>query len=374
MVTSCPACGRRFKANDNLVGKRTACPGCKKPFIISPEATGASAPERRVTSGQTGGPASQVLPPPLPKPAARGVLPRESLRPSGDTGAVVQGTAPALAATQIQIGRYRHPKETTYFILAAVISAIAWIIALPFAIIGLVVWLLAAAFAAPFLPYLIPVVLFVAFFRWALWQSRKARLFGSSVRVSEAQHKEVYDTACQMSARLGIGKAPHIFLINSQGAVNAVARKMMGSRYVILYSSLVDLMLSSGHNKELGAIIGHELAHHAAGHVSHWKHFFLRPAMCVPFLGAAYGRACELTADRISLVLVGDADAAKRALGYLAGGSMRLSPEMSLDAFMRQELDIPQVIRLVCDMYSSHPRTTKRVVELDKYARQWGTG
>jgi Zn-dependent protease with chaperone function len=392
MVTACPNCGKRLKANDNLAGKKATCPACKNTFTITAEiGSSAATPPVQAAPGsvqkpvpvpspspaavaEAAAPTAPSVPPPLPNVPAGAMPQAVATAPFGPRATGVQAVPAAPQAGQIAIGNYRHPKETGYFTLAAVISGIAWVIVLPLCLVGVLLSMAFMALVIRLLPLLIFVVLFIVLVKWMIRQSRKARLFGNSVRVSEYQHSEIFEIARQMCARIGIPEVPHILLINSQGAVNAIARRMMGSRYVILYSALVDLMLSSGHKKQLAMIIAHELAHHAAGHVSYWKNLFLRPAMFVPFLGAAYRRACELTADRIGLILVGDASEAKKALAYLAGGSARLSPELNLEAFMRQEEELPSVIRFVCDMYSTHPRTTMRVVELDKYARQWGAG
>jgi len=357
MVTSCPSCGKQFKAKDDAVGQRATCPGCKHFFMISP-GIGRPFPERsspgtveQATSGP--GPADEgpVLPPPLPTLGKSAAFPpADSPPPLNEPRRI----GPRFSGEKIEIGRYRHPKETTYLVIAAVFSVLVWVLILHFVY----------EYFAPALLAL-PIVLLLM---WMVQQFYKATVFGNSVRVNEHQHKEVFEMASEISTRLGIRKIPHIFIVNSEGAVNALAVRFIGSRYVLLYSSLVDLMLSGGRKSQLKMILGHELAHHGAGHVAIGRNLLLMPSMRVPYLGPAYKRACELTADRIGLVLVGDTAAAKDALAYLACGSLNLSPKMNLSAFLRQESEIPAVFGFFNEIFSSHPRITKRVAALQKYA------
>ena len=91
--------------------------------------------------------------------------------------------------------------------------------------------------------------------------------------------------------------------------------------------------------------------------------------MFIPFLGGAYSRACELTADRIGVYLCGDKDAACRGLIALACGSKLLSPTTNLQAFKEQERELPWFFAFWNDLYSSHPRLTMRVAALEDAAR-----
>lgn len=126
-------------------------------------------------------------------------------------------------------------------------------------------------------------------------------------------------------------------------------------------------MLKRGRMVELSTIIGHELAHHAAGHTSFLRNLLIWPGRIVPFLGGAYGRACELTADRIGLALTGDLQAAQNALIAITSGSQSLADQTDIEAFIRQENDIPSVMGFVHKVFSTHPRMTRRVIELQNY-------
>lgn len=247
-----------------------------------------------------------------------------------------------------KVSSLRHPKEEAYFVLGAIAGGIAWLF---------IIWLVILLFWLA-----IPVALLL----WILDQSFKAKLLGNSIRVSKEQYPDIFEIVQSHSQLIGLKNIPNVFIVNSQGAINALAIKFLKDKYVILFSDLVDLMLAHGSNKELSAIIGHEIGHHAAGHTAWWKQILLKPAMFLPFFGTAYSRACELTSDRIALYLCGDKDATYRGLIALACGSRVLGPKTNIEAFKQQEKSLSSLFAFFHDLYSSHPRITKRVIALDE--------
>lgn len=242
-------------------------------------------------------------------------------------------------------GTLRHPKEVLYLTITAVIGGLVWLLLVWFA------WL-----------YLIP----LAVVSWLVGQYFKAQIYGNAVRVSEEQFAELH----RMAAELKLSRAPEIFVLSGQGALNAVAMKFLSGRYILVYGELVDLMLRRGAYDDLRMILGHELAHHALGHVSIWKNLLVGPAMLIPFLGAAYGRACELSADRVGMALSGDAAAAQRALLALALGSEALAVKVDPGAFAAQERYVPPVMGFIHELYATHPRMTRRIIELKEYEKR----
>ncbi len=132
-------------------------------------------------------------------------------------------------------------------------------------------------------------------------------------------------------------------------------------------SDLVDLMLKRNKIDELSMIIGHELGHHAAGHTNPWKNLLLKPATFIPLLGAAYGRACELTADRIGYAVTRNHTAAQNALVAIALGSESLANDTNIDEFLLQEKEIPEFMGFIHKIFSTHPRMTRRVIEIANF-------
>lgn len=254
--------------------------------------------------------------------------------------AVGQGFLPGVSAL-------RHPKESAYFALAAIAAGFAWLILIWIVILVGWIFVIGAAIAL-----------------WLSGQFFRAQLLGNAVRVSERQFPEIYHLVKEYSARLGLSKPTEVFIVNGDGVINALAIRQLKNRYILLMSGLVDVMLASGSLAELGSILGHELGHHALGHTSLLKGVFLAPSRFVPFLGTAYARACELSADRVGMWLAGSKDAAIRGLAALACGSRMLTPNLNLEAFLSQEEEVVGFFGFLNDLFSTHPRITKRVQEL----------
>lgn len=250
------------------------------------------------------------------------------------------------------ISKMRHPKESFYLLIGSIISILIW-----FALIWLII----------LLSWIIIPALIVL---WITEQYFKSNLLGNSIRVSKNQYPEIYEIIENQCQEVNIKKCPEVFIVNSQGKVNAIAVKLLKSKYILLYSSLIDAMLSHNSLKELSAIIGHELGHHAAGHTVLWKIYLLGPARLIPFFVPAYSRACELTADRIGAYLCGDKESALRALITLACGSLSLSPKINIDSFKQQENQLSGFFAFLNDMWASHPRLTKRVMALAGFQYQ----
>jgi Zn-dependent protease with chaperone function len=106
-------------------------------------------------------------------------------------------------------------------------------------------------------------------------QERQASLLAKQTMIAEYEEKpekisvsEIYEIALEMAQEMGIGKVPDIFIVNSEGRFNALAIRFIGRAFVILYANLVDPMLKRNAIKELHTVVAHDLAHHAAGHVT----------------------------------------------------------------------------------------------------------
>ncbi|MDB5098641.1 MAG: hypothetical protein JWM80_3062 [Cyanobacteria bacterium RYN_339] len=241
----------------------------------------------------------------------------------------------------LEISQYRHPREKLYFLACAFVG----------------IW---------FLPFTFSMALFLAPSLWFAQQFFKASLYGNAGLVSERQYPELHKMVMDGCRSLGIQNPPAVFVLQGDGALNALAVRFLGGRYVLLYANLVDLMVEKGMAREMKMIICHELAHHAAGHTNPWKHLLIAPARMMPYLGMAYSRACEFTADRLGAACVGDLLAAKRALVTIAVGSRVLKTDMAV--FVAQEQQIPGIFGLLSEVYASHPRITRRILELDTIA------
>jgi Zn-dependent protease with chaperone function/type II secretory pathway pseudopilin PulG len=233
------------------------------------------------------------------------------------------------------------PKERTLFVLGVVLSALTWLVVVV-SLVGLVYALLGGLF------FLAAHALHLAHVRT------------NGVRVDERQLPELHARIRAAGERIGLGSTPAVYVLNGGGLLNAFATKLLSRRYVILLSDLVDHCEDP---RQLDFVVGHELGHHAAGHLS-WN-LFLLPYRAVPWLGAAYSRACEYTCDRCGLAAAGDPEQAMRGLVVLAAGG-RVARQVDLAAFASQRRDAGGFWATVLELTSSHPFLSKRVAALQE--------
>lgn len=231
------------------------------------------------------------------------------------------------------------PKERRLFVTGVIFSGLAWL-ALAVSIVGLVYALFGALF------FLAAHALFLAHVRT------------NGVRIDERQLPDLHARARAAADRLGIAALPDIYVLNGGGLLNAFATKFLSRRYVILLSDLVDHCEDP---RQLDFIIGHELGHVAAGHLT-WN-LFLLPYRLVPWLGAAHSRACEYTCDRCGHAAAGDLEQSMRGLVVLAAGG-RIAARVDLAAFTSQRAEAGGFWATVLELTSYHPFLCKRTAAL----------
>ncbi len=219
-----------------------------------------------------------------------------------------------------------------------------------------------------------------------LFSDRALRLMflASSVRASEQQFPDLYQTLLDGAYVLDLPRVPELF-ISQNPQVNAMA---LGSDrpFVVITTGMVELMDA----EEIRFIIGHELGHVLSGHavyrtmLYHLVNLAARLAL-VPFAWVGlkaviwgleeWYRKSELSADRAGLLAGQDVAAARRALMKTAGGAQLA--ELSHDEFLRQarEYDaVPDVreslIKLLQLQGATHPFAVVRFAELDRWASE----
>ena len=258
------------------------------------------------------------------------------------------------------IKQLRHPKEKVYGALMYVFGVLGWV-----AIVGIV----ALASRAPEARGLIVILIEIAVFALVYALIRifyRAHMFGHYVLLGPDQFPQLHAMVEKGAATLGLAKTPEAFVYNSNGMMNAFAMRIFGRRYVMLTSALID----ADNDEQVRFVIGHELGHHAAGHLSFWRNLIKFPGHFTPFLGAAYSRARELTCDRAGAYLAQNLDASRGALQMLACGSARLNAQMNRQAFEAQEAMVPPITGLIKHVFSHYPRHTARVKALSVYFAQ----
>jgi Zn-dependent protease with chaperone function len=249
----------------------------------------------------------------------------------------------------------RSPKEIFYGRILLIAGAAIWM------------GLLSLIFSNPlFGAVIVAYALMVIFVYWVGQSLYRAHIFGHYVLIGPRQFPRLHQMVLEDATALGLEEPPLAFVYNSHGVMNAFALRIFGRAYIWITSAIID----ADNDAQIRFVIGHELAHHAAGHLGGWKNLVKLPAHLVPLLGAAYSRARELTCDRVGAFLCRDLNAARGALQMLAAGSAKLNGAMNTDAFEAQEPTVPVVAGFLLHIFSFYPRPTRRVVELTDYYKK----
>lgn len=260
----------------------------------------------------------------------------------------------------------RTTKEVIYGNLMLILGTLVWL-----AVIGFIYYALEQSFepsaTAALYVYGFYGFLFIAY-RLLAPLFYRAYAFGNMIRLSPQQFPALHAMVAEGAQQLGFKQTPTAFLYNSNGLLNAFAMRALGGRYVYLTSALVE----ATDDAQVRFVVGHELGHHAAGHLNPVKNFLKFPAHFVPFLAPAYSRARETTCDAIGFRLNHDARSAESALAMLGCGCRRLNAGLNCEAFAAQEQDVPAIFGFLGEILRSHPHLTRRVLAIRALAQTQG--
>ena len=238
-----------------------------------------------------------------------------------------------------------HPSEPLLFALLLIISAIIYV-ALIVSVAGIFLLIGAVIF------YLIGNGIALGYIR------------GNAVRVSNRQFPEVQLIAISLCEQMQLTPMPPIYVLQQGGALNAFAmRLLLGQKVVVIYSDVFEVAYREG-EEELAFILAHELAHIRRGHTT-WI-WVLTPALSIPFIGHAYSRATEFTADRYAAYFrPGGAD---KGLLILAAGKWLYS-RVDGEEFGLQTLTESGFWVWLAEALSTHPRLPRRIQMLKSLTR-----
>lgn len=247
---------------------------------------------------------------------------------------------------------YRSSNETTYNALLCVLGGLMWALFLLPTLFG-------GKSSAPVLVligfYGVPIVIFLIVSAWLF----RAHAMGNMILISEEQFPHIHRMVVEGAQKLGMS-TPEAFIFNSDGAFNAFAKRVFGRKYLLLTSSIVDATT----DEQIRFIVGHELGHHAAGHLNFGLFLLRLPARLIPFLHKAYSRQCEYTCDKLGLYVSRDVTDSCTALTMLGCGCQKLNTRLNLSAFEKQESQVPEVSGYLAEILRTHPRLTRRVLAL----------
>ena len=190
----------------------------------------------------------------------------------------------------------RDKSESTALTLLYVASIPMWILLLVLIVASYGGWLLILLFA-----WLLRIV-------GECWF--RAHLRTSAVRVSERQFPELHRAAQDCCTKLGL--EPVEMYVMQDTVWNAFAMKLRGRRTVVLLSGAVDAILLKGDYQQLKWVVGHEIGHHAAGHLD-WSHRLASLGAWFVWGALWHSRRAEFTCDRIGLYCSGSLRASQLA-------------------------------------------------------------
>jgi Zn-dependent protease with chaperone function len=255
----------------------------------------------------------------------------------------------------LDVDAIRYPGERNAFYVLLVASFLTLGV---FAAVLVLAWaagLLILFYAGPFIVV-----------SWLAKVLAMASIRGHGIRVTEYQYPQIHEYVRRFAERLQLKKLPEVYVIQST-LMNAFATKVIRRRYVVLYSHLVDAALETGDFDEVAMILGHEMAHHAAGHVR-WN-TFLMLAFWLPLLHSFWSRRAEYTCDRAGLLLVNKLQPSLQGIVKLAVGR-KLAASINLAALRQQKDQVSTEIGpTIIEIFSTHPLTIKRVTAMEEYAQ-----
>jgi Zn-dependent protease with chaperone function len=247
--------------------------------------------------------------------------------------------APNSAAGRVTVSPW--PSEQPLFALVVLVSLMLWMSIL-FSIFGAIYAVIIA------LGLFFVHLLFIVHVR------------GSGVRLGPKQFPDLDRRVRELALQAGLDEIPATYLMEAGGALNAFATKFLRSRMIVLFSDLLEACGEDRAARDM--VIGHELGHIRQRHLN-WS-ILIAPGMFVPFLGAAYSRARELTCDRWGAALCGDRAGALRGLAILAAGGKH-GPRVDFESFVAQRQDLDTGWMTVGRWLSTYPTLAERVAALD---------
>ena len=204
------------------------------------------------------------------------------------------------------IRQLRHPAEIPLLIATSMATALAYL-----AWIALVIWLVTVpeptgpgaqvrdfflseeGSGAQFL-LLVPIIPIIL---WVVRAMTYAKLRATAVQMSPTQFPEGYRMVVEAARQFGLRRVPDAYVTMGNGQINAFAAGHGYRRFVVVHSDLFEIGGRARDPEALRFVIGHEVGHLAAGHISMLRLLFVTLGLNVPLLGKALVRAQEYTAD-----------------------------------------------------------------------------
>ncbi len=211
--------------------------------------------------------------------------------------------------------------------------------------------------ALPFLIQLAAVLPLVPLLSWWGRAMLYAQLRTQAVRMSPTQFPEGYRMVVEAAEQFGMRRVPDAYVLLGNGVINAFASGHGFRRFVVVHSDLFEVGGSVRDPDALRFVIGHEVGHLAAGHVSYFRLVFTTVIRMIPLLGPAFSRSQEYTADNFGYAYA--PAGAPGVMGLLSGGKY-LGAEVNVNELADRAATDPSFFVHWANATSSHPVTTWR--------------
>ncbi|MGO1284252.1 MAG: M48 family metallopeptidase [Brachybacterium sp.] len=198
---------------------------------------------------------------------------------------------------------------------------------------------------------LIPIILWVA--RAMMYAQMRA----TAVRMSPTQFPEGYRMVAEAAQEFGMRRVPDAYVQMGSGVLNAFASGHGFRRFVVIHSDMFEVGGRTRDPEALRFVIGHEVGHLAAGHVSYFRLVFMNVLSMIPILGTAFSRAQEFTADNYGYAYA--PAGAPGVMGVLSGGKY-LNAEVNVNELADRAATDPSLFVHIVNWLSTHPVTTWR--------------
>ncbi|GAA3719745.1 M48 family metallopeptidase [Microlunatus aurantiacus] len=297
----------------------------------------------------------------LPTPLPTGGLPTpgDPHRPAPPTltnGATVHGFGGDM--------RMRHPWELPLLIVGASFTTLAyltWAGLLVYAIVlvttGRGASIENAIGEASVVAQLVALLMALPFLIWIARALMYAQLRVQSVRMSPTQFPEGYRMVAESAHQFGLRRVPDAYVVLGNGVINAFAAGHGFRRFVAINSDLFEVGGAVRDPDALRFVIGHEVGHIAAGHVSYLRLVFTNLLAQVPLLGTAYSRSQEYTADNFGYLHA--PAGAPGVMATLAAGKY-LNANVNVNELADRAAHEKGLWVHIANWQSSHPVTTWR--------------
>ena len=190
----------------------------------------------------------------------------------------------------------------------------------------------------------------------------RGRLLGSSVMLHEAQSPRVFAIVKRACAALEI-PMPYVFVREDYNVPAAALG--FGEPYALVISSH---WVEHFSDDELAFVIGRQLGHIAAGHTRYLSLLSINGNEN-PFIALIFGawlRRCELTCDKIGLLVCGSLDAAVRAIAVCSFHHFGRNVDLAQFAEQAREIGGDSVLRWG-EWLGAEPYATKRIYWMRRF-------